>query len=58
VADPDEIGLTVVAIDGIAVALTLSELDRRANQWGRALMDAGTAATKVNRSAMIEVRGG
>jgi bile acid-coenzyme A ligase len=40
-ADPDEIGLTVVAIDGTAVDLTLSELDRRANQWGRALVDGG-----------------
>jgi bile acid-coenzyme A ligase len=40
-ADPDEIGLTVVAIDGTAVDLTLSELDRRANQWGRAFIDAG-----------------
>lgn len=40
-ADPDRIGLTVVAIDGTAVDLPLSELDRRANQSGRALIDAG-----------------
>ncbi len=40
-ADPDGIGLTVVAIDGTAVELTLSELDQRANQWGRALIDNG-----------------
>ena len=39
--DPDVIGLTVVAIDGTAENLTLSELDRRANQWGRALADVG-----------------
>lgn len=37
----DDIALTVIARDGNAQSSTFAELDRRANQWGRALSDAG-----------------
>ncbi len=40
-ADPDGIGLVTVAPDGSEQALTWGQLDRRANQWGRALTAAG-----------------
>jgi bile acid-coenzyme A ligase len=37
----DDIALTVIARDGTGHSLTFAELDRRANQWGRALAGAG-----------------
>jgi bile acid-coenzyme A ligase len=37
----DDTALTVVARDGNAQSTTFAELDRRANQWGRALAGAG-----------------
>ncbi|GFG75232.1 class I adenylate-forming enzyme family protein [Mycobacterium botniense] len=37
----DELAVVTVARDGTARALTFSELDTRANQWGRALAEAG-----------------
>jgi bile acid-coenzyme A ligase len=41
VADPDGIALVIVAPDGSEQAVAWDELDRRANQWGRALAAAG-----------------
>jgi bile acid-coenzyme A ligase len=41
IADPDGVGLVTVAPDGTESALTWEQLDRRANQWGRALSEAG-----------------
>ncbi|BBX45591.1 AMP-binding protein [Mycobacterium cookii] len=38
---PDDTALTVIARDGTAHSMTFAELDRRANQWGRALAAAG-----------------
>lgn len=38
---PDDVAVTVVALDGTAQQLTFGELDVRANQWGRALAAAG-----------------
>lgn len=40
-ADPTGVGLVVIAPDGTERALTWEQLDRRANQWGRALAAAG-----------------
>jgi len=40
-ADPGGIGLVTVAPDGSEQGLTWEELDRRANQWARALTGAG-----------------
>jgi bile acid-coenzyme A ligase len=40
-ADPDGVGLVMVAPDGTERVLTWAELDRRANQWARTLADAG-----------------
>ena len=37
----DDTALTVIARDGTAQSMTFAELDRRANQWGRALAAAG-----------------
>ncbi len=37
----DDVALTVIARDGTTLSLTFAELDRRANQWGRALAAAG-----------------
>ena len=41
VADRDGIGVVTVAPDGAEHALTWDQLDRRANQWGRALAACG-----------------
>ena len=38
---PDKPAVTIIALDGTTQALTFSELDARANQWGRALAAAG-----------------
>jgi bile acid-coenzyme A ligase len=40
-ADPDGIGLVTVAPDGSEAFLTWRQLNSRANQWGRAMSDAG-----------------
>lgn len=40
-ADPAGVGLVVVNRDGSDATLTWSQLDSRANQWGRALAEAG-----------------
>ncbi|MGB8390531.1 class I adenylate-forming enzyme family protein [Mycobacterium sp.] len=40
-SDPDGVGLVTVALDGSESFLTWHQLDRRANQWGRAMADAG-----------------
>ncbi len=40
-ADPDGVGLVTVALDGSESFLTWHQLDRRANQWGRAMAAAG-----------------
>lgn len=40
-ADPDEIGLIAVGIDGTEEKLSLKALDDRANQWGRTLASHG-----------------
>jgi len=37
----DDTAVTVIARDGTAHSMTFAELDRRANQWGRALATAG-----------------
>src|ERR1700722_16273273 len=37
----DDIALTVIARDGTGHSITFAELDRRANQWGRALTTGG-----------------
>ncbi len=37
----DDTGLTIIARDGTAHSMTFAELDRQANQWGRALAAAG-----------------
>ena len=37
----DDTALTVIARDGTAHSMTFAELDRRANQWGRALAASG-----------------
>jgi bile acid-coenzyme A ligase len=37
----DDTALTVIARDGTGRSMTFAELDRRANQWGRALAGAG-----------------
>jgi bile acid-coenzyme A ligase len=37
----DDVGVTIVALDGSAESLTFGELDARANQWGRALAAQG-----------------
>lgn len=37
----DDTALTVIAREGTAESMTFAELDRRANQWGRALAAAG-----------------
>ncbi len=37
----DDAALTIVARDGTAQSMTFAELNRRANQWGRALAAAG-----------------
>ncbi|WP_343601706.1 AMP-binding protein [Mycobacterium sp.] len=39
----DEPAVVTVAADGTAHSLSFGELDARANQWGRALADAGAA---------------
>ncbi|HET9874313.1 MAG TPA: class I adenylate-forming enzyme family protein [Mycobacterium sp.] len=40
----EDIAIVTVAPDGSAQSLTFRELDARANQWGRALADAGAEA--------------
>ena len=40
-ADPGGIAVITVAPDGAECALTWQQLDRRANQWGRALSEVG-----------------
>src|ERR1700679_2119931 len=37
----DDTALTVIARDGMGRSMTFAELDRRANQWGRALTASG-----------------
>ncbi|MDT5132239.1 MAG: bile acid-coenzyme ligase, partial [Mycobacterium sp.] len=44
VAEPDGVGLVTVGADGSERALTWDQLDRRANQWGRALGEGGAVS--------------